>query len=53
MANSVVAEHHFKTLKSVLEENDLLNKRDKKFITDKSGINMDLRPINQTAHMMT
>ena len=43
MANSVIIEHHFKTLKRVLEENDLLNKRDKIFNTDESGINMDLR----------
>ena len=43
MANSVVIERHFKTLKRVLEENDLLNKRDKIFNTDESGINMDLR----------
>ena len=29
MANSVIIEHHFKTLKRVLEENDLLNKHNK------------------------
>ena len=43
MTNSVIIEHHFKTLKRVLEENDLLNKHDKIFNTDESGINMDLR----------
>ena len=43
MANSVVIERHFKTLKRVLKENDLLNKRDKIFNTDESGINMGLR----------
>ena len=43
MANSVIIERHFKTLKRVLEENDLLNKRDKIFNTDESGINVDLR----------
>ena len=43
MANSVVIEHHFKTLKRVLEENELRNKCNKIFNTDESSINMDLR----------
>ena len=40
MANSVIIECHFNTLKRVLEENDLLNKCDKIFNTDESGINI-------------
>ena len=41
--NKIVVERHFKTLKRVLEENDLLDKRNKVFNTDESGINVDLR----------
>ena len=36
-------ERHCKTLRRVLEENDLLNSHNKTFNTDESGINMDLR----------
>ena len=43
MTNRVIVERHFKTLKRVLEENDLLDKPDKIFNTDESGIKMDSR----------
>ena len=43
MANRIVIEHYFKTLKRLLEENDLLDNLDKIFNTDESGINMNLR----------
>ena len=43
MANQIVIEHHFKSIKRVLEENYLLGKCNKIFNTDESGINMDLR----------
>ena len=43
MTNRIVTEHYFKTLKRLLEENDLLDNLDKTFNTDESGININLR----------
>ena len=38
MANKLVMERHFETLKKILMENDLLDKPEKIFNTDESGI---------------
>ena len=38
MTNKLVMECHFETLKKILMENDLLNKPEKIFNTDESGI---------------
>ena len=43
MANRIIVEHHFKTLRKVSEGNELLNKHSKIFNTDESGNNTDLR----------
>ena len=43
ITNQITFEHHFKTLKRVLEDNDLLDKHSKIFNTSESGVNMDFR----------
>ena len=43
MTNWIILEHHFKTLKRVLEANDLLDKHSKIFVTNESRFNMDFR----------
>ena len=43
MANRIIVEHHFKTLRKASEGNELLDKGNKIFHTDESENNTDLR----------
>ena len=43
MANAIVIERHFKTLKKVLEEKGIFNKPEALFNVDESGMNMECR----------